>query len=159
MAAKKRVSQYGFAGYGQTMTEAKADLQQQIGKALSDTYTPWMMTKNGWTVLVYRTPYIGWVYSLIHPGDNEPNCCTMDSKGKEDAISSARFHLAQTCQNYDTGYDSTDLMDPSDVGKINALKDYFQWQCCYRAWRKAGLTDDEAIRQHCNRYPPEFPPQ
>lgn len=141
MSTKITIEHCGMAGTGRTITEAKQDAARKIGKALAGSYTPWLASVDGETLLVFRDT-AGWHYQVLAGGEEPRFChgsCVEDGKTFDEAREAGCFHLAQ-------GRDSIPdvLMRYLSPAKARQLTAYHAWQRAYRQAKAEGLSDEQA---------------
>ena len=81
--------------FGQDGAAAKASLIAKLTQNAVDG-EPFIYTHAGHTIIVWRC-YDGWNYTIVYPGDEGVRGSTCSRGGtREEAISAARLHLAQS---------------------------------------------------------------
>lgn len=147
MSKKVNVERFGMQGYGATITEAKRDAESKIEALFSGTWTPFVLSHNGHTLIVYREMNCygdGYNYMVVRPGDDGQNdraiCSGYESFA--DAIRSGRRHMAQVVYDPQTG--ESGLWWIEDINDREGHKSWASWQERYAAWIKSGADHSAA---------------
>lgn len=146
---QKRYEKYGVAGYGNTITEAKADWEARVIAALDGDYHPYLMSFKEVQCLIWREKD-GWVSINISPQDQNKKLypCAYHNMPLDEIITSTRQHLAQL--TWQPGDDLTEYIEYiADEGKARTFKSWVDFQYKYAELRAAGLSDFDAHRQAC----------
>lgn len=115
--AKKKIVECGFmTGTGDTITEAKADLQRQLTAACTDSYRPILLTAGRYMAVVFREP-TGWAYQMTFLDDVVESGMHEVGYGqsydtKDAAIQMAAFHVL------DVGGPLGGYRDDDDIPKM-----------------------------------------
>ncbi len=153
MSKEIRITYFGVDGKGPTVTAAKNDAGRKIETMLKGDYTPRLIQYRHFTMVLFRDPFRGWVYSSIE------NLAAMTADGSaftkqlssssaigddyETAYNSALFHLAQLTWKHEDG-----ICPPDFLNRVlqKEYREYFRWQMGYKFLQAQGM-EDPAIRE------------
>ena len=166
VAQTVRITYFGADGEGSTVTEARRDAGERIGRMLGGSYTPQLIgsLRDNYSALLWREPKYGWNYKIIGPEQPEGalHSCT-SGDDYESAKRHATRHLATLL--FDAGDPATwqrslDLVEKADRREI---ADYIGWQAAAHQCRTeqvaAGAPEDtEACRAFADAHRLEFAP-
>ncbi len=152
MARQKKVHHaevYGWAGTGESVSEAKKDAIAKITKAGDGHYTPVGIRYKDMLGIAWREPG-GWWYKIVRPtslmdGDGMGyGCCGVDDS--EDEVK--RSMIRHLCQN---GFDAGDDPEPpkfmTNEEDRKEHKRWASWQNAYSVHKKANpQASDEECR-------------
>jgi hypothetical protein len=153
MSKEITITYFGVDGKGPTLTAAKKDAGRQIEMMLKGDYTPRLIQYRHFTIVLFRDPFRGWVYSSVE------NLAAMTADGSaftkplssssasgddyETAYNTALFHLAQLTWQHEDGIRPPDFLN---VVLQKECREYFRWQVGYKFLQAQGM-DDPAIRE------------
>jgi hypothetical protein len=147
------VTYYGVEGTGPTVTAAKHNAGRKIDEMLKGDYTPRLIQYRHITIVLFRDPFRGWVYSSIE------NLAGMTADGSaltkqlrsssasgddyETEYNRALFHLAQITWQHEDGICPPDFLN---ITLQREYREYFRWQMGYKFLQAQGM-EDQAIRE------------
>lgn len=133
-------------GVGRTKTEARADAERAAAQAMNGEYRPVILTRDGHTALVWRTPFSGWQYHIIAPGqtDNRMTSSSLpDPRRIWDLpdLDPVKAHLVQNTWTPDTD----DNEAAAYAGKRGPeILSWCKWQRRMRELMDSGMSMEEA---------------
>ncbi len=139
-----KVTLHGFEGQGRTLTEAKADANAQLGKAVDGSYQPVVMSLRGNMLLVWREPVSGWQSRLLN-NVGDYSIAMYGNSGCADratCILEAKAHLCRVAWNI--GGDNAAVLAFCPPSLKADLLHWASWQEDYARLRAEGKTDVEA---------------
>lgn len=150
------VNAHGFIGRGPTKTAAKKDLKNQIATALNGDYLPMLINCLGYTTLIFRTPQLGWCYTILKPADTSIKI-NIDaywlSQSQIDTFEfaerQARRDLAKVLFGEIADIDAAALIHEETDRR--AFLDWCDWRHCYTAWKNTN-ADENTARNNANRH-------
>ena len=141
-----------LTGEGKTKSEARADLERQIDRALSP-YGLWMETRHG-CVLIVASTLSGFETKVLFPQDivvhgmRHWSGCHMSGLDIRDAVMSVRMHAAQSIWTAD--HDDAQLIADSGLDNTRELESWIRFQRSYIAHKANGMTDAQAHAMSCH---------
>ena len=131
-------------GSGSTKAEAKADLERQIDNALTDDHDPALVSYDGETFVVYRTPW-GWCYQRIETkqvtdgGIVDIHWSSLEGlRSRQEVIQAVSHHAIQISPKSRDFHEDSDI--PSFLTDKDMREDLLRHAQFHRAYQHAKST-------------------
>ena len=132
------------------MSGALADLLRQVQQAYTGNYFPTIITYRSQSMIIYRSPYSGWEYSILVSDDVLSLPSTYDRigpfDGSNEAERAARMQLAKKVWNCEEER-SWVIIDKDDQASFTI---WAKWKKRVAYYRKGGMSQEEAEKAASN---------
>jgi hypothetical protein len=94
----KTASRGQLTGWGETVSEAKADLTKRVDQALEGSYDPFLVVFGEYTILAWREPE-NWCYKIMRGSDIKDGIhqigmgCCGGSESRDEFLQQAAYHV------------------------------------------------------------------